>query len=96
MILGQLNIIVTYFLSINITTFCIYGYDKKIASSSWVRVPEKLLHALSLAGGSPGALIAQRLFRHKTVKSSFQIVYWSIVCIQLVIIAIVAWRTLSS
>ena len=96
MILYQLHVVVAYFLSINLTTFCVYGYDKKIALSSWVRVPEKLLHTLSLVGGSPAALIAQRLFRHKTIKSSFQTIYWSIVCIQLVILVIVAWRLTSS
>jgi uncharacterized membrane protein YsdA (DUF1294 family) len=37
------------------------------------------LHLLSLAGGWPGALVAQRAFRHKTQKLSFKIVLWAIV-----------------
>ena len=91
MVLWRLNFVIAYFMAINVVTFCAYGYDKKLSSSSWVRVPEKLLHALSLTGGSPGALMAQRLFRHKTVKASFQIVYWAIVVIQLAIIFMVVW-----
>ncbi|WP_147463771.1 DUF1294 domain-containing protein, partial [Pseudomonas amygdali] len=30
-------------------------------------------------GGWPGALLAQQVFRHKTRKVSFQIVFWLIV-----------------
>ena len=91
MILGPLNFIAAYFASVNIVTLCAYGFDKKIAGSSWVRVPEKVLHVLSLAGGSPAALLAQRVFRHKTIKTRFQVVYWLIVFVQLVVILMVSW-----
>ncbi|MGV8663884.1 DUF1294 domain-containing protein, partial [Pseudomonas aeruginosa] len=30
-------------------------------------------------GGWPGALVAQQVFRHKTRKLSFQLVFWGIV-----------------
>ncbi|SFV71305.1 hypothetical protein MNB_SV-13-58 [hydrothermal vent metagenome] len=40
------------------------------------------IHALALLGASPAGLLAQKFFRHKTVKGSFQIVYWVIVLIQ--------------
>ena len=91
MMLWRLSFIVSYFVSINIVALCAYGFDKKTAGSSWVRVPEKLLHVLSLAGGSPAALLAQRVFRHKTIKTCFQVVYWLIVCVQLVLILMVSW-----
>jgi uncharacterized membrane protein YsdA (DUF1294 family)/cold shock CspA family protein len=81
-----LHIILAYIASVNLSTLLFYGYDKMIAGSSLLRVPEWILHGLSICGGSPTGLIAQKLFRHKTIKGSFQWVYWSIVVIQVVIL----------
>lgn len=53
-----------------------YAYDKFAAKSGRWRIPEKTLHLLSLAGGWPGALIAQEWIRHKSIKTSFQITFW--------------------
>jgi uncharacterized membrane protein YsdA (DUF1294 family) len=41
-----------------------------------------------LFGGWPGALIAQQQFRHKTVKASFQSVFWVTVFVN---VAVAAW-----
>ena len=78
----QLQILLAYLLAINISTFLLYGYDKFVSKGERLRVPELNLQALALLGGSPAALLAQRFFRHKTIKESFQIVYWIIVAIQ--------------
>jgi uncharacterized membrane protein YsdA (DUF1294 family)/cold shock CspA family protein len=75
----ELQIIIAYLIAINITTFMLYGYDKFISSGERLRVPELNLQVLALLGGSPAALMAQKFFRHKTIKGSFQIVYWLIV-----------------
>jgi len=75
--------IFSYIIAINITTFLLYGYDKMISSTDKLRVPEYNLHALALLGGSPAGLSAQKFFRHKTIKGSFQLVYWFIVFIQM-------------
>jgi uncharacterized membrane protein YsdA (DUF1294 family) len=40
------------------------------------RTPESTLHLLSVLGGWPGALVAQQMFRHKSRKLEFQIVFW--------------------
>lgn len=72
-----------YLVAVNLVTFLFYGYDKLIAGTSLLRIPEAILHALAVAGGSPAGLVAQRVFRHKTVKGSFQLVYWLIVVLQL-------------
>lgn len=77
------NPIIGYMIAINSTTFLLYGYDKMISSTKKLRVPEYILHALALLGGSPAGLTAQKFFRHKTIKSSFQLVYWFIVFIQI-------------
>lgn len=57
----------------------LYDYDKKQARVQGQRTPEKVLHGVELLGGWPGALIAQQLFRHKTRKVSYQLVFWLIV-----------------
>ncbi len=82
----SLSIIISYFISINLVTFLYYGFDKMIAGSESVRIPELVLHSLALAGGSPAGLLAQKLFRHKTIKTSFQITYWVIVILQIILI----------
>lgn len=77
------NFLLAYIIAINMATFLLYGYDKFISSGDRLRVPELNLQALSILGGSPAALLAQKLFRHKTIKNSFQLVYWAIVIIQI-------------
>lgn len=63
----------------SVVAFAVYGYDKKQARHSGQRTPEKLLHGIELLGGWPGALLAQQVFRHKTRKFSYQLVFWLIV-----------------
>ena len=54
-------------------------HDKRSARAQTWRTPEGTLHLLELLGGWPGAFLAQRWFRHKTVKASYQAVFWLIV-----------------
>lgn len=79
--------ILSYLIAINTATFLLYGYDKFISTTEQLRVPEYTLHTLALLGGSPAGLMAQKFFRHKTVKGSFQLVYWVIVLVQIGLIA---------
>jgi uncharacterized membrane protein YsdA (DUF1294 family) len=53
-----------------------YAVDKSAARKGAWRIQESTLHLLSLAGGWPGALVAQQMFRHKTKKQSFRSVFW--------------------
>ena len=64
-----------------------YGFDKRRAVVGGRRVPEQTLHVIALLGGWPGALTGQQLFRHKTQKLGFRIVFW---CVVLVHIAVVS------
>lgn len=59
----------------------LYGYDKRQARAQGQRTPENVLHAVELLGGWPGALVAQQVFRHKTRKLSYQLVFWGIVLV---------------
>ena len=56
-----------------------YRSDKLAAQRGRRRTEENALHVMELSGGWPGALIAQQLYRHKTRKRSFQIVFWLMV-----------------
>jgi uncharacterized membrane protein YsdA (DUF1294 family) len=71
--------IVTFYFIISAITYITYAIDKSAAEQNRWRIKESSLHLLSLVGGWPGALVAQRTLRHKTQKTSFQIVYWATV-----------------
>jgi uncharacterized membrane protein YsdA (DUF1294 family) len=64
---------------VSLLAFVLYWRDKRKALADHWRTPENVLHALEFAGGWPGALLAQQVFRHKTRKVSFQLVFWVIV-----------------
>ncbi|SFG67109.1 DUF1294 domain-containing protein [Pseudomonas sp. NFACC45] len=64
---------------VSMVAFLLYWSDKRKARADAWRTPENVLHAVELAGGWPGALLAQQVFRHKTRKVSFQVVFWFIV-----------------
>lgn len=66
---------------VSAVTFLIYWSDKNKARTGQWRTPETTLHVLGLLGGWPGAFVAQQMFRHKTKKRSFRIVFWLIVVI---------------
>jgi uncharacterized membrane protein YsdA (DUF1294 family) len=82
---------VGYVAGISAATIALYGYDKRAAEKNRLRVPEKVLHGLALLGGSPAALLSQRMFRHKTSKMSFRIWFWLIVALQAAAIAAAFW-----
>ena len=83
-LLGWLGLPIPYaFLAgINAVTMLLYGFDKRQAIAGGARVPELILHLTALAGGSPGALLAQILFRHKTRKFKFRAVFVGILGVQ--------------
>jgi uncharacterized membrane protein YsdA (DUF1294 family) len=64
---------------VSVLAFLLYWRDKRQAQTEGRRTPENILHAVELAGGWPGALIAQQVFRHKTRKVSYQVLFWAIV-----------------
>lgn len=69
------------YLVASIVTFLAYANDKSAARGGHWRTSEATLHVLALAGGWPGALIAQQTLRHKTQKASFRVVFWFTVCL---------------
>lgn len=73
------GILAGIWLALSIFAFLAYRSDKRSAKTGAWRVPEGTLHLIALIGGWPGAFLAQRVYRHKTAKLSFQIIFWLIV-----------------
>jgi uncharacterized membrane protein YsdA (DUF1294 family) len=90
----SLPLVLGYLAGVSVATMVLYGYDKAIAGGTRMRVPERVLHLLAFAGGSPAALLSQTLFRHKTVKPEFRRVFWGIVALQVALIAAAVWIVL--
>jgi uncharacterized membrane protein YsdA (DUF1294 family) len=75
----------------SLITFAVYGLDKAAAGRGGWRTPEATLHLLALAGGWPGALIAQHLLRHKSRKTPFQVTFWTTVVVNCVALVWLLW-----
>ena len=61
----------------SVFSIILYGYDKMVSKTGTgaLRISEATLHAVSLAGGWPGAALAQQFFRHKCSKIAFQRIF---------------------
>lgn len=77
-----------WLIAINLVTFAVYGADKRRARRGAWRVPEKTLFLLPLLGGSVGALLGMRVFRHKTRHWYF---VWGVPAILLAQLALAVW-----
>lgn len=75
--------IVAFYVVVSVIAYITYAIDKKAAIKNRRRVSEKSLHLLGVLGGWPGALLAQQRLRHKTQKTSFQLMYWLTVVLNL-------------
>jgi uncharacterized membrane protein YsdA (DUF1294 family)/cold shock CspA family protein len=69
-------IVLILYLVLSLLAFVMYAKDKSAAHNGTWRTSEATLHMISLAGGWPGALIAQQKLRHKSKKQSFRFVFW--------------------
>ena len=74
--------IVYHLICINAVTFLAYGVDKRAAVRHNWRIPEADLHTLEFLGGWVGAFIAQKFFRHKNRKRSYQLMFWLMLLLQ--------------
>lgn len=70
-------------IAVNLFTILRFHQDKQRAIAGARRIPERELLTLTALGGSPGALLARQLFRHKTRKQPFSTILWLIAVIQL-------------
>lgn len=74
-----------YLLLINVFTLTLFGYDKDMAEKKKKRVSEKTLLLFTFLGGTLGALLGMRMYKHKTSKASFQIKFFLTVMSQVIV-----------
>ena len=84
-----------YLLAVNLLTFLAYGIDKWKAvhnghrsKHQLRRIPEASLLFLAIFGGSPAALLAMYLFRHKTLHKKFR---YGVPLVLLLQMALIVW-----
>lgn len=80
--------------AVSLFSFFSLRSDKQRAEAGEWRIPEATLHLAEMIGGWPGAFLAQRLFRHKIAKASYQVVFWAIVMTHqfVALDALLEWR----
>ena len=77
-VMGTIGLII-----VNCWTVLRFWQDKQRARAGERRIAEADLLGLALFGGSPGALFARHLFRHKTKKEPFTTQLFVIIALQL-------------
>ncbi len=74
---GQLPYqVAVFYLLASLITFIAYAIDKSSAQAGRWRTQESTLHFFALIGGWPGAYLAQKNLRHKSIKQEFQSTFW--------------------
>ncbi len=81
----------SYLLVINVAAFLTFGWDKRAARKRARRIPESRLLWLAFLLGAPGAWCGSRVFRHKTVKTSFRIKLTLVTVLELALIGLAVW-----
>ena len=89
------QIILRYLAFINVATFITFGIDKLKAKHAKWRIREAALLTLAVLGGSIGAWLGMKLWRHKTMHKKFKYGIPAIIIIQLAIIVYILTQRLS-
>lgn len=83
------KILIIYFVTINVATFLVYGVDKWKAKRSKWRITEAALLLLAVLGGSMGALLGMKVWRHKTMHKKFKYGIPLIIIVQVVVVLLI-------
>jgi uncharacterized membrane protein YsdA (DUF1294 family) len=95
-VLGMLPLgILVLYAATSLAAAVAYGLDKSAAQHGRWRTAESTLHMLALLGGWPGALVAQRVFRHKSRKPAFRAAFIATVALNCGAL-VWLWWTMSS
>ena len=86
------DIILSYLLMINIFTMYTFFLDKSKDKNKKWRIKESTLFLLSITGGSLGALLGMKLFKHKTKHWYFKYGIPFILIVQIILTAYVTVR----
>lgn len=91
----MLALIIYALLALNLLTFIIYGIDKFKAKKAKWRILESTLLLLALIGGSIGAWLGIKVWRHKTQHKKFYIGIPLIIITQVALILFQVSQTLN-
>ena len=81
-----MELLLYYFVCVNVLTFFVYGIDKWQARQGKWRISEATLLLLAVIGGSIGAWLGIRVWRHKTMHKKFKYGIPAILMIHIIII----------
>ena len=81
-----MELLLYYFVCVNVLTFLVYGIDKSKARQGKWRISEATLLLLAVIGGSIGAWLGMRVWRHKTMHKKFKYGIPAILMIHIIII----------
>lgn len=68
-----IEILVIYLIIINLDALLLMYSDKRRAIKGSWRIPEAMFFLVAVLGGSPGVMLGMKLFRHKTLHTSFTV-----------------------
>ncbi|QDZ26600.1 cold shock and DUF1294 domain-containing protein [Noviherbaspirillum sp. UKPF54] len=68
-------VLAAYF-GLSLAAMFMYWLDKGAAEAGAWRIPEANLLFVAMAGGWPGATLAQQFLRHKSKKTEFRLAHW--------------------
>ena len=88
--IDPLQILLGWLALVNLLAFLALAKDKHAARKRRRRVPERRLLWLAALGGTPGVFAAIHLFSHKTRKQPFVSNLYTVVAVQLVLMAMAA------
>ncbi len=82
----MMELLLYYFVCVNVLTFLVYGIDKSKARQGKWRISEATLLLFAVIGGSIGAWLGMRVWRHKTMHKKFKYGIPAILMIHIIII----------
>lgn len=71
-----------FFIGINFVTFILFGIDKYFALNQMWRISNRTLLSAAICGGSIGAVLGQKYFKHKT--KSFSGIFPILILLQII------------
>lgn len=86
------ELLIVYVAAVNAVAFVVYGVDKYKAQKAKWRIRESTLLLLAVIGGSAGAWLGMKIWRHKTRHAKFRYGVPAILLIQLAGVLCFLWN----
>lgn len=80
------------YLIMSFLTFSVFAFDKYQSIKAYPRIRERTLFILIFCCGWPGALFAQSVLRHKSVKKPFIRLCLGLICCNLILLSLFIYQ----